>query len=118
MQDPVVIVGMARTPMGGLQGSLSSLTAAQLGAAAMAAAVARAGVAGEDIDEALMGCVLPAGQGQAPARQAVLGAGLPQSVPCSTVNKMCGSGMKAAMLAHDVLLAGASRWCWPAAWKA
>ena len=75
-------------------------------------------MAGEDIDEALMGCVLPAGQGQAPARQAVLGAGLPQSVPCSTVNKMCGSGMKAAMLAHDVLLAGASRWCWPAAWKA
>ena len=109
MQDPVVIVGMARTPMGGLQGSLSSLTAAQLGAAAVAAAVARAGVAGEDIDEALMGCVLPAGQGQAPARQAVLGAGLPQSAPCSTVNKMCGSGMKAAMLAHDVLLAGASR---------
>lgn len=108
MQDPIVIVGMARTPMGGLQGSLSSLTAAQLGAAAIAAAVQRAGVAGEDIDEALMGCVLPAGQGQAPARQAVLGAGLPQSVPSTTVNKMCGSGMKALMLGHDLLLSGNS----------
>ena len=109
MQDPIVIVGMARTPMGGLQGSLSSLTAAQLGAAAIAAAVQRAGVAGEDIDEALMGCVLPAGQGQAPARQAVLGAGLPQSVPSTTVNKMCGSGMKALMLGHDLLLSGNSQ---------
>jgi len=109
MQDPIVIVGMARTPMGGLQGSLSSLTAAQLGAAAIAAAVQRAGVAGEDIDEALMGCVLPAGQGQAPARQAVLGAGLPQLVPSTTVNKMCGSGMKALMLGHDLLLSGNSQ---------
>lgn len=109
MQDPIVIVGMARTPMGGLQGSLSSLPAAQLGAAAIAAAVQRAGVAGEDIDEALMGCVLPAGQGQAPARQAVLGAGLAQSVPSTTVNKMCGSGMKALMLGHDLLLSGNSQ---------
>ncbi len=109
MQDPIVIVGMARTPMGGLQGSLSSLPAAQLGAAAIAAAVQRAGVAGEDIDEALMGCVLPAGQGQAPARQAVLGAGLAQSVPSTTVNKMCGSGMNALMLGHDLLLSGNSQ---------
>lgn len=101
--DPVVIVGAARTAMGGFQGDFASLTAAQLGAAAIRAALARAGVAADQVDEVLMGCVLPAGQGQAPARQAALGAGLPQSVPCSTVNKMCGSGMKTVMLGFDAL---------------
>lgn len=104
--DPVVIVGAARTPMGGFQGELAGLAAPALGAAAIAAALERAGVAADQVDEAIMGCVLPAGLGQAPARQAALGAGLPQSVGCTTVNKMCGSGMKAAMLAHDLLLAG------------
>ncbi|WP_220815184.1 acetyl-CoA C-acyltransferase [Pseudomonas paralcaligenes] len=106
--DPVVIVGAARTPMGGFLGDLSGLSAAELGAAAIRAAVERAGLAADAVDEAIMGCVLQAGQGQAPARQAALGAGLPQSVVCSTVNKMCGSGMKAAMLAHDLLLAGSA----------
>ncbi|WP_046158879.1 acetyl-CoA C-acyltransferase [Chromobacterium vaccinii] len=105
-QQEIVIVGMARTAMGGFQGALSGLTASQLGAAAIRAAVERAGVAAGDVDEVIMGCVLPAGQGQAPARQAALGGGLPQATPCTTVNKMCGSGMKALMLAHDQLLAG------------
>jgi acetyl-CoA C-acetyltransferase len=106
MADSIVIVGAARTPMGGFQGDLSTLTAAELGAAAIGAALDRAGIARDRVDEALMGCVLPAGQGQAPARQAVLGAGLPVSVPATTVNKMCGSGMKTVMMAHDALLAG------------
>jgi acetyl-CoA C-acetyltransferase len=106
--DPIVIVGAARTPMGGFLGDLSGLSAAELGAAAIRAAVERAGLAADAVDEAIMGCVLQAGQGQAPARQAALGAGLPQSVVCSTVNKMCGSGMKATMLAHDLLLAGSA----------
>jgi acetyl-CoA C-acetyltransferase len=101
--DPIVIVGMARTPIGGFQGVFAPLAAPQLGSAAISAAVARAGVAPADVSEVLMGCVLPAGQGQAPARQAALGAGLAQSVPCTTINKMCGSGMKAVMLAHDAL---------------
>ncbi|SAK85127.1 acetyl-CoA C-acetyltransferase [Caballeronia ptereochthonis] len=105
-QDPVVIVSAARTPMAAFQGEFASLTAAQLGAAAIAAARERAGLAPEQIDEAIMGCVLPAGQGQAPARQAALGAGLPLSTGSTTVNKMCGSGMRAAMFAHDMLLAG------------
>ncbi|MEO2219792.1 acetyl-CoA C-acyltransferase [Chromobacterium vaccinii] len=105
-QQEIVIVGMARTAMGGFQGALSGLTASQLGAAAIRAAVERAGVAAGDVDEVIMGCVLPAGQGQAPARQAALGGGLPQATPCTTVNKMCGSGMKALMMAHDQLLAG------------
>ncbi|UTH73183.1 acetyl-CoA C-acyltransferase [Chromobacterium sp. IIBBL 290-4] len=105
-QQEIVIVGMARTPMGGFQGDLAGLTASQLGAAAIRAAVERAGVAAGDVDEVIMGCVLPAGQGQAPARQAALGGGLPQATPCTTINKMCGSGMKAIMLAHDQLLAG------------
>ncbi len=104
--DPVVIVGAARTPMGGLQGDFASLGAPQLGAVAIEAAVARAGVAKSDIEEVVMGCVLPAGQGQAPARQASRGAGLPDAAGCTTVNKMCGSGMKAAMFAHDMLVAG------------
>lgn len=107
-QDPIVIVGMARTPMGGFQGDLSGATAPELGAAAIKAAVERAGLKPEDIDEVLMGCVLPAGQGQAPARQAALGAGLPLGVTATTVNKMCGSGMKTMMIAHDALKAGSA----------
>ncbi len=106
MQDPIVIVGAARTPMGGFQGSLSDLPAADLGAAAIKSAVERAGLASQDVEEVIMGCVLPAGQGQAPARQASLGAGLPLATGCTTVNKMCGAGMKATMLAHDLLVAG------------
>jgi acetyl-CoA C-acetyltransferase len=107
--DPVVIVAAARTPMGGFQGDLASLTASQLGSAAIKAALERGGVAPDQIDEVIMGCVLPAGQGQAPARQASRGAGLPDATGCTTINKMCGSGMKAAMLANDLLLADANR---------
>src|SRR6516225_5735571 len=107
-QDPIVIVSVARTPMAAFQGDFSSLTAPQLGAVAIKAAVERAGVKPELIDEAIMGCVLPAGQGQAPARQAALGAGLPLSTGCTTINKMCGSGMRAAMFAHDMLLSGSA----------
>ncbi len=106
--DPVVIVGAARTPMGGMMGDFKDMPAAGLGSAAIAAAVARAGLAAGAVEEVIMGCVLPAGQGQAPARQASLGAGLPLSAGCTTVNKMCGSGMKAAMLAHDLILAGSA----------
>jgi acetyl-CoA C-acetyltransferase len=106
--DPIVIVGAARTPLGAFQGDFKDTAAPTLGAAAIRAAVARSGLTGADVHEALFGCVLPAGQGQAPARQAALGAGLPASVPCATINKMCGSGMKAAMLAHDLILAGAA----------
>ena len=102
-EDAIIIVGMARTAIGGFQGAFAPLTAPQLGSAAIAAAVSRAGLKAEDVSEVLMGCVLPAGQGQAPARQAALGAGLPQSVPCTTINKMCGSGMKTVMLAYDGL---------------
>jgi acetyl-CoA C-acetyltransferase len=103
-KDPVVIVGLARTPMGAFQGELKSFAAPELGAAAIRAAVERAKVRPEEVQEVIMGCVLPAGQGQAPARQASLGAGLPLGTGCTTINKMCGSGMKAAMFAHDVLL--------------
>jgi len=106
MNDPVVIVSAARTPMGGFQGELSGLTGPELGAVAIRAAVERAGVKPEQVQEVLMGCVLPAGVGQAPARQAALGAGLPLSAGCTTVSKVCGSGMKATMLAHDLLVAG------------
>lgn len=109
IQDPIVIVSAARTPMGGFQGVLASLTAPQLGAAAIRAAVERAGVEAQDIDEVLFGCVLSAGLGQAPARQAALGAGLSRSTVCTTLNKMCGSGMQAAILAHDSLLAGSAQ---------
>lgn len=105
-QDPIVIASAARTPIAGFQGEFASLAAPQLGAAAIAAALERAGLQPEQIDEAVMGCVLPAGQGQAPARQAALGAKLPLSVGCTTINKMCGSGMRAAMFAHDMLMAG------------
>ncbi|WP_437270823.1 acetyl-CoA C-acyltransferase [Stutzerimonas balearica] len=107
-QDPIVIVSCARTPMGGFQGDLKSLTAPQLGAAAIRAAVERAGLPPENVQDVLMGCVLPAGQGQAPARQAALGAGLTRATTCTTVNKMCGSGMQTAILAHDQLTAGSS----------
>jgi acetyl-CoA C-acetyltransferase len=106
--DPIVIVSAARTPMGAFQGELKGFAAPELGAAAIRAAVERAKIKPEDVQEVLMGCVLPAGQGQAPARQAALGAGLPLSAGCTTVNKMCGSGMKTAMLAHDALLAGSA----------
>ena len=104
--DPIVIVSAARTPMGGFQGELKGFAAPELGAAAIRAAVERAKLKPEDVQEVIMGCVLPAGQGQAPARQASLGAGLPLAAGCTTVNKMCGSGMKAAMLASDLLTAG------------
>ena len=109
MQDPIVIVAAVRTPMGGFQGDFAALSCAQLGSAAIKAAVERSGLAPTQIDEVIMGCVLPAGQGQAPARQASLGAGLPLAAGCTTVNKMCGSGMRAAMFAHDMLLAGSAR---------
>src|SRR5438874_234383 len=95
--DPIVIVGMARTPMGGLLGALKDLSGWQLGAHAIKAALNRSGLKPEDIQEVIMGCVLPAGQGQAPARQATLGAGLPDSTGATTLNKVCGSGMKALM---------------------
>ena len=108
-QDPIVIVGLARTPMGAFQGELKGFSAPQLGAAAIRAAVERAKIRPEEAQEVIMGCVLPAGQGQAPARQAALGAGLPLAVGCTTVNKMCGSGMKAAMLANDLLLSGTNQ---------
>ena len=107
-KDAVVITGAARTPMGSFQGELCAVSAAQLGAAAIKAALERAGVSVERVEEVIMGCVLPAGQGQAPARQASIYAGIPQAVGCTTVNKMCGSGMKAAMLAHDMLRAGSN----------
>ena len=104
--DPIVIVGMARTPIGGFQGVLKDVSGPELGSSAIRAALERSGVPAEDIDEVLMGCVLPAGMGQAPARQASIGAGIPDATGCTTVNKMCGSGMKTTMLAHDLLVAG------------
>lgn len=108
MSDPIVLVSVARTPMGSMMGSISSLAANQLGAIAIKAAVERAGIQGDAVDEVIMGNVLQAGQGQAPARQAALGAGLPKSVACTTVHKVCGSGMKAAMFGHDLLVAGSA----------
>jgi acetyl-CoA C-acetyltransferase len=106
--DPIVILSYARTPMGSFQGSLAGASATDLGAAAVRAAVERAGIYGDEIDKVFMGCVLPAGLGQAPARQAALGAGLPRSVEAVTVNKVCGSGMQAAMFAHDMIAAGSA----------
>lgn len=103
--DPVVIVATARTPIGSFQGAFANLACPVLGAAAISASVERARLEPEEVSEVLMGCVLPAGQGQAPARQAAIKGGLPQSVPCTTVNKMCGSGMKTVMLAADALAA-------------
>ncbi|MBF0676364.1 acetyl-CoA C-acyltransferase [Pseudomonas sp.] len=102
----IVIVSGARTPMGGFQGSLSSIPAVELGAAAIREAVARAGIAPDAVQEVIMGCVLPAGLKQGPARQAALNAGLPAATGCTTINKLCGSGMKAVMLAHDLIKAG------------
>jgi len=107
-QDPVVIVAARRTPMGTFQGALGSVSATDLSATACRAALDDSGLAGEDIGEVLLGCVLPAGLGQAPARQAVLKAGIPNGVPCTTVNKVCGSGMKTTMLGHDLIQAGSA----------
>jgi len=107
--DPVVIVGAARTPIGAFQGDLKELSAPELGAIAIRASVERARIPIDSVDEVFFGCVLPAGLGQAPARQAALGAGLPASTGAVTINKVCGSGMKAAMLAHDLLLAGSAK---------
>jgi acetyl-CoA C-acetyltransferase len=106
MSKDIIIAGYARTPMGGFQGALSGVSAPELGAVAVKAAVERSGAAPEAIDRIYMGCVLPAALGQAPARQAALGAGLPQSVEATTVNKMCGSGMQAAIMAAEALSAG------------
>jgi acetyl-CoA C-acetyltransferase len=108
LHDPIVIVGSARTPIGGFQGELQGMTAPELGAAAIRAALDRSGLPAEAVEEILFGCVLPAGQGQAPARQAAIAAGLPFSAGATTVNKMCGSGMKATMLAHDLIAAGSA----------
>ena len=108
MNDPIVIVSAARTPMGAFQGAFAGLTAPQLGAAAIKAAVERAGIDAALVEEVLMGCVLPAGLGQAPVRQAALLAGLPLSAGCAMVSKVCGSGMKATMVGHDGILAGSS----------
>jgi acetyl-CoA C-acetyltransferase len=107
-EDPIVIVGAARTPIGGFQGNLKDVAAYTLGATAIQAAISRAHLAPEAVSEVVFGCVLPAGQGQAPARQAAIAAGLPLATGATTVNKMCGSGMKAAMLAHDLLVAGSA----------
>jgi len=104
--DPVVIVNGARTPMGGFQGSLSSVTGPELGAVAIREAVARAGIAPEDVQEVVMGCILSAGLKQGPARQAALKAGLPTATGCTTINKLCGSGMRATMFVHDMIAAG------------
>jgi len=108
-KDPIVILSARRTPVGAFQGVLSGLTAPQLGSAAIKAALTEAGLAGSEVDETIMGCVLSAGLGQAPARQAALGAGIPASVPATTVNKMCGSAMRAIMQAADQILAGSAR---------
>jgi len=107
-QDSIVIVAATRTPMGGLMGALSDVRSPELGATAIKAAVAAAGLQAEDVDQVIMGCVLSGALGQAPARQAALGAGLPVSTGCVTINKMCGSGMKAVMDAHDQIVAGSS----------
>jgi acetyl-CoA C-acetyltransferase len=107
--DPIVIAAAARTPIGGFLGDFKDLPAASLGSAAAKAVLTRAGIQPQDVGELIFGCVLPAGQGQAPARQAALAAGLPDATPCTTVNKMCGSGMKAIMLAHDSLCADSVR---------
>jgi len=107
--DPVVILSARRTPVGAFQGALAAVTAPQLGAVAIRAAIADSGLRPADIDEVIMGCVLSAGLGQAPARQAALGAGLPTGTPTTTVNKMCGSAMRAVMLASDQILAGSAQ---------
>jgi len=106
--DPIVIAGMARTPVGNFLGAFTGVKSTELGARAIEAALSRGKVKADDVAEVLMGCVLPAGLGQAPARQAALSAGIPQAAGCTTVNKMCGSGMKAVMMGHDAILAGSS----------
>ncbi len=106
--DPIVITGAARTPIGSFQGVLSDVSATNLGATAIAAAIERSAIEPESVEEVIMGCVLPAGLRQAPARQAALGGGLPLWTPCTTINKMCGSGMKAAMLGHDLIVSGSA----------
>jgi acetyl-CoA C-acetyltransferase len=108
--DPIVILSYARTPMGGMQGALADVAATDLGATVVKAAVERAGVSGDDIDRIYMGCVLPAGLGQAPARQAALKAGLPKSVEATTVNKVCGSGMQTVIMGAEALAAGSADW--------
>lgn len=117
MSASVVIVGAKRTPIGSFNGALAPVPATALGATAIRAALASAGVAPEAVSEVLMGCVLPAGLGQAPARQASLQAGLPTGTGCTTLNKVCGSGMKAVMLAHDLIKAGSAESWSPAAWN-
>ena len=109
IEDPIVITGIARTPIGGFLGELSPLKATELGSIAISAALTRSGVSSTDVDEVIMGCVLPAGLGQAPARQASIAAGIKKSAGCTTINKVCGSGMKAVMLAHDVLVANSAK---------
>lgn len=106
--DPIVIVNGARTPMGGFQGALSPVTAPELGAVAIREAISRAGIKPEDVQEVIMGCVLPAGLKQGPARQAAIDAGIPTAAGATTINKLCGSGMKATMLAHDLIVAGSA----------
>ncbi len=106
MKEDIVIAGMARTPIGNFQGAFTGVPATALGSHAIKAALSRAGTKADAVEEVLMGCVLPAGLGQAPARQASLGAGLPKSAGCVTLNKVCGSGMKAVMFAHDSIAAG------------
>ena len=118
MAESIVIVSAARTPIGGLLGDFCALAAHELGGVAIKAAVERAGITGDAVGEVLIGNCLMAGQGQAPARQAALGGGLPQSAGAVTLSKMCGSGMRAMMFAHDMLLAGAPRSWSPAAWRA
>ena len=109
IEDPVVIVGASRTPLGGFGGDLSPLSAPELGAVAISDAITKSGIKITDVNEVIMGVVLPAGQGQAPARQASIGAGIPKAVGATTINKMCGSGMKATMLAHDNILSGSHK---------
>ena len=106
--DPIVIVAAVRTPMGGFQGGLSTVSAPDLGATAVREVLKQTAIDGQDIDEVIMGCVLPAGLGQAPARQAALKGGIPEKAGCTTINKVCGSGMKAVMMAHDFILAGSA----------
>ena len=115
--DPIVIVGAKRTPMGAFQGELASLNAPQLGARAIEAALSDADVGVDDVDEVLMGCVLPAGQGQAPARQAAIGAGIPMSTGCTTINKMCGSGMKWKFSGAETVLTLRSKTLTKGAWE-
>ena len=118
LEDPIVIVGSARTPIGGFQGDLRDSTAPELGAAVIRAALDRSGIGADAVEETVFGCVLPAGQGQAQARQAAIGAGLPFATGATTVNKMCPSGMRAVMLAHDLISAGSASIAVAGGWRA